>query len=116
MNGPLRPNETSPESDPLDRLLDLAPMSEPDAWFTVRTLARCRTSGTENHPSLSWSRVWRRWTVAGVFALCLMGLGAQQINRNLTLKRHHRHSVQEAFEVMKKVSNDSDSSWQDSSL
>jgi hypothetical protein len=116
MNGPLRPDESSESPDPLDRLLGAAPMLEPDAWFTVRTLARCRASAPDVHAALPWSRLWRHWTVAGVFALFVIGIGAQQVNRNLTLKRHHRHSVQEAFEVMAKVSHDTDSSWPDSSL
>lgn len=117
MNGPIRPSEPSKSPDLLDRVLGYAPLPTPDAWFTARTLARCRSAASVDQPVLSWSRVWRRWAVAGVFTLCVVGFGAQQVNRNLTLKRHHRHRVQEAFEVMAKVdSTDSDSSWQDSSL
>jgi hypothetical protein len=116
MSSPLPPIEPSAGSDPLDRLLGRAPLAAPDAWFTARALARCRTSAPAGRPALSWSGFGRRWAVAGIFSLCLAGFGLQQIHRNHTLRRHHRHSVQEAFEVMEKVGNDSDSSWQDSSL
>jgi len=116
MNGPIRPTEPSEDSDLLDRLLGLAPLPAPDAWFTARTLARCRMSQPDARPILSWSRVWRSWAAAGVFTLCVAGFGVQQIHRNHTLRKHHQHSAQEAFEVISTVSKDSDSSWQDSSL
>jgi hypothetical protein len=116
MNGPLRPTEPSESSDPLDRVLGAAPMPEPDAWFTARTLARCRASQPDERPAVSWRLVWRRWAVVGIFSLCLAGFGLQQLHRNHTLRRHHQHSAQEAFEVISQVDSHSDLSWQDSSL
>jgi hypothetical protein len=116
VNGPLRPIEPSEAPDPLDRLLGVAPLPAADAWFTARTLARCRASRPDGRVVLSWSHFWRRWAIAGVFSLCLAGFGLQQLHRNQTLRRHHQHSAQEAFEVISRVDNDSDSSWQDSSL
>ena len=115
MNGPLpftRPEDT----DLLDRLLGVAPLPAPDAWFTVRTLARCRSSRPSATLPLSWSRVWRGWAVAGVFTLCLAAFGLQQVHRNHTLRQHHQHRTQEAFEVISQVDNDSDLTWQDTSL
>ena len=39
------PDGWAEENDPVWRLLAKAPVPEPDAWFTVRTLARCRYTG-----------------------------------------------------------------------
>jgi hypothetical protein len=116
MNGSHQPNSPPEDFDLLDRVLGAAPMPEPDAWFTARTLARCRSSQPTARPAISWGYLWRRWAVAGVFTLCLAGFGLQQLHRNHTLRIHHQHSAQEAFEVISKVDTDSDLSWQDSSL
>jgi hypothetical protein len=115
MTGPHHPTQP-PENDLLDRVLGAAPLPEPDAWFTARTLARCRSSQPTARPAVSWGYLWRRWAVAGVFALSLAGFGLQQLHRNMTLRRHHQHSAQDAFEVISRIDNNSDSSWQESSL
>jgi hypothetical protein len=116
MSDPHRPTSPSKDHDVLDRLLDAAPLPEPDAWFTARTLARCRSSQPTARPTVSWGYFWRRWAVAGVFALSLSGVGLQQLHRNMTLRRHHQHRAQEAFEVISQMDNNSESSWQESSL
>ena len=116
MNGSHQPNHAPEDFDLLDRVLGAAPLPEPDAWFTARTLARCRSSQPSAPATISCGSFWRRWAVLGTLALCLTGFGLQQLHRNMTLRRHHQHSAQEAFEVISKMDNDSDSSWQDSSL
>jgi hypothetical protein len=107
-------------TDPLDRVLGFSPLAEPDAWFTARTLARCRTSRPESRvSSFSLGRIWARCAVVGLFVLCAGGLGYQQAHRIDTLHMHHQHRVQEAFEVMATMGKDkdsTDSSWPDSSL
>ena len=117
MKGP----SDSPESiDPLDRVLGFAPLPEPDAWFTARTLARCRTSRPETRgSSFTLGRFWARWAVVGLFVLCAGGLGFQQAHRIHTHQVQQQHRVQEAFEVMATMGKDKDStdtSWPDSSL
>jgi hypothetical protein len=116
MNGSHQPNQSPEDFDLLDRVLGAAPLPEPDAWFTARTLARCRSSQPSPKVIISWRQLWHRRVVLGTLALCLAGFGLQQLHRNMTLRRHHQHSAQEAFEVISKMDNDSDSSWQDSSL
>jgi hypothetical protein len=117
MNGSNQPNRPSEDFDLLDRVLGASPMPEPDAWFTARTLARCRSS-QPTRTGIHLGYLWRRWAIAGIFTLCLAGFGLQQLHRNHTLQLHHQHSAQEAFEVISQVGTDTDSdlSWQDSSL
>jgi hypothetical protein len=117
MKGPI---DHAEEPDLLDQVLGASPLQEPDAWFTARTLARCRTSRPESRgASFTLGRFWARWAVAGLFVLCAGGLGFQQAHRIHTLHVHHQHRVQEAFEVMATMGKDKDStdtSWPDSSL
>jgi len=110
------------ENDPVWRLLAQAPRPEPDAWFTVRTLARCRHEGL-GADSLAWfprlAGMWR-WALGGGLALCMaFALVVTQIQSE-NEKTDNQKSVQEAFEIMASVDTDSDSStsstWQDSSL
>ena len=121
-------NDHSPEpsldnNDPVWRLLAQAPRPEPDAWFTVRTLARCRYEGlTEESSRVSFRRIWR-WALGGGLAVCLaLGLFNAQIHSNSSTPQKE-YDVQEAFAVMASLDTDSDSSsstsnstWQDSSL
>ncbi len=115
-----------PQSDDLDprhdavwRLLDRAPMPEPDAWFAARTLARCRS---EKRESVSLVRIWR-WALGGGLGICLaVGLLVTQVKPIQTQAADQQKNVQEAFEIMASTDNsDTDSSapstsWQDSSL
>ncbi len=107
-----------PSSDPLDRLLGLSPLPETDPWFTARTMARCRLSQPEDRFSFLRSlRFWSRWVPVGLSLLFATGLCLQQAHRIHTLAIHHQQAqVQEAFEAMASLDNDSDSSWPDSSL
>jgi hypothetical protein len=110
-------------NDPVWRLLAQAPRPEPDAWFAARTLARCRhegvSGGSDDIISLArFGRMWR-WALGGGLALSMaVTLVVTQIQSE---KVDKQKNVQEAFEIMASVDNDSDSSsssssWQDSSL
>jgi hypothetical protein len=104
------------------RLLECAPMPQPDAWFTARTLARCRTDRQE---ALSLARVWR-WALGGGLGVCLaIGLMVAQVGHVAPVQAQdpdQQKNVQEAFEIIASSDNsDTDSSasstsWQDSSL
>jgi hypothetical protein len=110
------------ENDPVWRLLARVPRPEPDAWFTVRTLARCRHEVMEaGGVSPAWparlGRMWR-WALGGGLALslALVFVATQSSSENDKQK-----NVQEAFEIMASMNTDSDSSsssssWQDSSF
>lgn len=104
------------ENDPVWRLLAHAPVSEPDAWFTARTLARCRHEG---QGMLSFLRLIRRgrWAFGGGLGVCLaLVLLVAQVQ---SAKVDKQKNVQEAFEIVASIDTDSDfssSSWQDSSL
>ena len=110
------------DPDLLDQVLGLSPLPEPDAWFTARTLARCRTSRPEPRvSSFALARFWPRWAMLGIFVLVSAGLTVQQTHRIHSLHVHHQHRVQEAFEVMATMGKDkdkdsSDTTWPDSSL
>lgn len=114
-----RLDENNPLHDPLWRLLACAPRPEPDAWFTVRALARCRNE-SQGAGLVSLSRfagMWR-WALGGGLGLCLaLVLMVAQIHSE---KVDKQKNVQEAFEIMASLDTDSDSSssspWQDSSL
>jgi hypothetical protein len=118
------------DKDPVWRLLDHAPLPEPDAWFAARTLARCRNEAlaAESGGMVSLARVWR-WALGGGVAICLALTLAvtQQVQHTHTEKVDNQKNVQEAFEIIASIDNsssDSDSSsssaspstWQDSSL
>jgi hypothetical protein len=114
MNAPF-----DPSSDPLDRLLGLSPLPRPDPWFAARTMARCRLSPpVERFSFLRSIHFWSRWVPVSVFVLFAAGLSLQQFHRMHTLAVHHQQAqVQEAFEAMASMDDDSDTtSWQDSSL
>jgi hypothetical protein len=107
------------ENDPVWRLLARVPRPEPDAWFTVRTLARCRHEVMEagGVSPTRLGRMWR-WTLGGGLALsmALAFVATQSYSENDKQK-----NVQEAFEIMASMNTDSDSSsssssWQDSSF
>jgi len=107
------------ENDPVWRLLAHAPRPEPDAWFTARTLARCRNEG-KGVDLISLTRftgMWR-WALGSGLGLGLaLVLMVAQIHSE---KVDKQKNVQEAFEIMASIDTDSDSSsspsWQDSSL
>jgi hypothetical protein len=116
MKGPL---ESSSETDPLDQLLGLSPLPPVDPWFAARTVARCRLSDSspERVPFFHSMNFWSRYALPGLFVLFAAGISLQQAHRIHTLKMHHRQDrVREAFQVISSMGNDSDSSWQDSSL
>jgi hypothetical protein len=110
------------ENDPVWRLLARAPRPEPDAWFTARTLARCRHEGLRLESGVGslvrLARMWR-WALGGGLALSMaLVLVVTQINSE---KADKQKNVQEAFEIMASIDTDSDSSsssssWQDSSF
>jgi hypothetical protein len=108
------------ENDPVWLLLGESPRPEPDAWFAVRTLARCRYggAGADSH-GFFLSGVWR-WTLGGGLGLCLaVALLAAQIPAG-SPAAEKQQKVQEAFEIMANLDSpeaDSTSSTeQDSSL
>jgi hypothetical protein len=123
------PSSSFPHRDDVDvrheavwRLLERAPMPQPDAWFGARTLARCRADRQE---SVSLARVWR-WVLGGGLGVCLaVGLMVAQVGQVApvqTQEADQQKNVQEAFEIIASSDNsDSDASasstsWQDSSL
>jgi hypothetical protein len=116
-----RPDRRLDEHDPVWRLLALSPRLEPDAWFTARTLARCRHVECVTERGVVWPvrfvRIWH-WVLGGGVSLSLaaMLLMAQTHSEKVDKQKN----VQEAFEIMASVDSDSDSSsspsWQDSSL
>jgi hypothetical protein len=116
-----RLDENDPMNDLVWRLLARAPRPEPDAWFAVRTLARCRHEGSRVESGVGslvrFARMWR-WALGGGLALSMaVALVVTQINSE---KADKQKNVQEAFEIMASIDTDSDSSssssWQDSSL
>jgi hypothetical protein len=118
------PDRTTPQGDDLDprhdavwRLLERAPLPEPDVWFAARTLARCRSERPVR------VGVWRsllRWSLGCGIAVCgAVALVTTQIQSDKVETQKH---VQEAFEVVASVdyadtdSSASSTSWSDSSL
>jgi hypothetical protein len=114
--------DVDPRHEAVWGLLERAPMPQPDAWFTARTLARCRTDRRE---TISLARVWR-WALGGGLGICLaIGLLIAQVGQSTpvpTQEAVQQKNVQEAFEIMASSDNSdtdssaSSSSWQDSSL
>ena len=116
-----RPEARLEENDPVWRLLGESPRPEPDGWFVVRTLARCRYAGAggESH----WvflGGIWR-WALGGGLGLCLaVALMAGQIPGS-SPSAEKQQKVQEAFEIMANLDSpeaedSSSSTEQDSSL
>ena len=110
------------ENDPVWRLLEESPRPEPDAWFTVRTLARCRLAETEDEPrGMAWKGLWRWMLGTGLgFGLAVV-LMVTHVSSSMSVTSDKKKNAQEAFEIMASLnSSDSDStsstSWQDSSL
>ena len=112
------------EKDPVWRLLGRAPLPGPDAWFAVRTMARCRNEAlsVESAGMVSLARVWR-WALGGGVAICLaLILAVTPQLQPLAPKADDQKGVQEAFQIIASIDNtDADSSsssstWQDTSL
>jgi len=108
------------ENDPVWRLLGESPRPEPDAWFTVRTLARCRLAGVgAESGARSFGAIWR-WALGGGLGACFAVMLLFMQVPSTTPVPDQQKNVQEAFEVVASLdSSDSDSSstssWQDSS-
>ena len=107
------------ENDPVWRLLEESPRPEPDAWFTVRTLARCRLA-EEEPKGLAWKGLWR-WMLGSGFGFALAVILMVTHVSSVSVTSDKKKNAQEAFEIMAAFnSSDTDStsstSWQDSSL
>jgi len=110
------------ETDPVWALLAKARVPEPDAWFTVRTLARCRYAGAAAESrGLVWNRAWR-WVLGTGLGACLALLLITRVPTDSSAPTNQQ-SVQEAFSILASLDTDSDSTsstpsspWQDSSL
>jgi hypothetical protein len=109
-------DELDPRDDALERLLDRAPLPEPDAWFAARTLALCRS---EKQSAQALARIWR-WALGGGLGICLaVSLLMTQIAPFENPKVDQHQNVQEAFEIVASMDNsDTESSatstsWQD---
>jgi hypothetical protein len=119
-----RPNDSYDsqldDNDPVWRLLARAPLPEPEAWFTARTLARCRREnlGGERWGILSHRlRTWR-WALGSGLGLCLAVVLLMPQPHSST-SAPNKKKVQEAFEIVASLGEDSDipsSPWQDTSL
>jgi hypothetical protein len=115
--------DPSEQTDPVWALLGEARMPAPDAWFTARTLARCRNAGLVSEPrEMILGRVWR-WALGSGLGVCLALFLALHLHPAAPAAPAvpNQQSVQEAFEIMATMAPDSDSSssapsWQDSSL
>jgi hypothetical protein len=113
------PHDSSPETpgegnDPLWQLLACAPRPEPDSWFVIRTLARCRRERATT--AFSLKALWR-WLLAGGLGV---GVAAVLVVAQVRAEKVDKQkNVQEAFEIVASIDSDTDSSsssWQDSSL
>lgn len=111
------PDSTPPdarldEDDPVWHMLVESPLPEPDAWFAVRTLARCRYAGASVEPrDYFLGGVWR-WTLGGGLGICVaVALMLAQIPA-VSPSAQKQQKVQEAFEVMANLdSPDADTSY-----
>ena len=116
------PEDRLEENDALWHLLAQAQRPEPDAWFTARTMARCRHEGlsTDGATTSAMVRVWRWVLGGGLAATMAVALMVNQVYTQKADPVTDQKSVQEAFEIMASIDTDSDSSstssWQDSSL
>jgi hypothetical protein len=109
------------ENDPVWRLLEESPRPEPDAWFTVRTLARCRLAEPETESrGMAWSGLWRWMLGTGTgFGLAVILMMTHVFPTSMMSDK--QKNAQEAFEIMASIpSSDADTtsstSWQESSL
>jgi hypothetical protein len=111
----------SGEQDDLWRLLGKAPLAQPDAWFTVRTLARCRYESLEAVAPVTnpLAHIWRWALGSGLGAALAVFLIVSHLSSSPTVTRQQQ--AQEAFEVMATLDTDTDTSstsssstWQDS--
>ena len=109
------------DNDPVWQLLAKSPRPEPDDWFAVRTLARCRNTGL-GMEGLNFRMIWR-WALGGGLGVCLAVVLLVPHNRPESAAPVQQANVQEAFEIMASMDNSPDSSsssssstWQDSSL
>jgi hypothetical protein len=111
------------ENDPVWRLLAESPRPEPDAWFAVRTVARCRNAGL----GADWFafRGILRWALGGGLVVCLAVLLLVPRTHHESAVPDQKKNVQEAFEIMASMdasspdstsTSSSTSTWQDSSL
>jgi len=109
------------ENDPVWQLLAKSPRQEPDAWFAVRTVARCRNAGL----GTEWFafRGVLRWALGGGLGVCLAVFLLVPHKHPAAATVEQNKNVQEAFEIMASMDTSSDSSssptpstWQDSSL
>ena len=88
------------ENDPLWNLLGEAPPPQPDAWFTVRTLARCRYETSTATPWWIVLRsIWRQ--ALGVTLGLSLAIGLMMVQMHTaTDVVNTSDNVQDAFEVM----------------
>ena len=107
------------DNDPVWRLLSESPRPEPDAWFAVRTVARCRNEGASLDSAVfSLRRAWR-WVLGGGLGVCLAIFLTMPHAQPAAPVPDKQKNVQEAFEIMASLDNSDSSStptWQDSSL
>lgn len=101
------------EQDPLGNLLGHSPLPAPDAWFTARTVVRCRHEMAATRFRTPSYRMLIQWAVAGALACSLMVLVGIHQHR---AEKHHQKAVQEAFDVIATWQNNSDPTWQDTTL
>jgi hypothetical protein len=107
------------ENDSVWRLLGRASRPEPDAWFAVRTVARCHRETSKKAGTVSLGQLWR-WALGGGLGLSMaVALVVTQIHSHKQAAKQKK--VQEAFEIMASLDSDSDSSsssssWPDSSF
>jgi hypothetical protein len=109
------------DNDPVWQLLAKSPRPEPDDWFAVRTLARCRNTGL-GMEVVNFRMIWR-WALGGGLGVCLAVVLLVPHTPSPSAAPDQQKNVQEAFEIMASIDNSSDSSsssststWQDSSL
>ena len=109
------------DNDPVWRLLAESPRPEPDAWFAVRTLARCRNAGTSLDSAVFSLRGAWHWVLGGGLGVCLAIFLMAPHAQPAAPVPDKQKNVQEAFEIMASLDNSDSSSsstptWQDSSL
>jgi hypothetical protein len=110
------------ENDLVWKLLAESPRPEPDAWFAVRTVARCRNTGL----GFDWLafRGILRWSLGGGLGVCLAVFLLMPHTSPQATVPDQKKDVQEAFEIMASMdastpdssSSSSSTTWQDSSL
>jgi hypothetical protein len=116
------------ENDPVWRLLAESPRPEPDAWFAVRTMARCRNAGLGSGlglDSINFRTIWR-WALGGGLGVCLAVFLLVPHNQPSTTAaassqpQGQQQDVQDAFAYMASMdaqdASSSSTTTQDSSL